>query len=355
MTLPSTLSNILIDGNTFEGDASFSYDLLAEVEADARITNNYFAGIKNNPSFGMIYLLGSSCNVRGNTFIRGTNSIPSYINILSSSDQIIVDNIFDGYTTDGTNTLLVNNLSKTSTYTQNKNQVGYAIIPLGANKPAVANASNASFSTFAVYNAANLGSLSSTYGVAGGAFYDDYVLEIWEATVSPGQNYFSTGVDISSHIPVGAKVIDAKFSVFNPSSITLNTSGTNTFTLALAAGRNHTNSIDTKTYSSSGKTTWMLGFNAVSTLTINSGNEANMRSAFQPVEIPTLNFTGVQFDSLGNQTSVNNADISSNYVAGNDYGLTAKLVFEFEASAAGSYTSFLPLIVVSPLIITYVF
>lgn len=361
MSLPTTFSNILIEGNTIDAGAStdgvtttqFTYANLLTTLGDCRIFNNYWSGITNNTSNTyMITMLGDACNIHGNTFVRGNSAITAYIRTNTSIDQMITGNIFDGYTPDGVTNTLVTNLSPNSLYTNNKNQVGYAIIPLGTNKSTLYDVT-ASITPFYVYNAIDFTSLANTLGVTSGAFFDDYVLKIFEADASPLQRIFSIGVNLSSYVPSGAKIIDAKFSVYNPSGIALDTSGTNQFSLALSAGRNHTDSLDTKTYQSSGISTWMLGFNASANLIINSGNEANMRSNFQTIEIPTLNFSGLQTNSVGSTTTASNADISSNYVSGNDYGLTAKLSFFYKASAQGTDT--IPLIVMSPLIVTYVF
>lgn len=374
MTLPTSLSDVLIEGNTIgvgAGTSSgtpvyFGYGASASLQdgyiiftnADCRIVNNYISGAVTQANTYMMGLRSCSCLIQGNTFVRESAAITAYIISAGIDDQTIIDNIFDGYTVDGSTSQetapLVVGLTATSRYTNNKNQMAWSIIPLGTNKTAIYKASNGSFTPFGIYAANTLeASLNTSAGAASGGFYDDYVLELYDSTVSPVQRYFTLGVDISSHIPHGAKIIDAKYSVYNPSGVLLNTGGTNQFTLALSAGRNHLQSIDVKTYDSAGTLSWMLNFNATANLTINTGN--GLSTAYQVVEIPTLNFTGFQVDSTGTTTSVVNADISSNYVAGNDNGLTAKLFFQYQAATSGSFSPFIPLIVVSPLIVTYVF
>ena len=379
MTISPIFSDVLIEGNTIgvgAGTSSgtpvyFGYGASASLQdgyiiftnADCRIVNNYVSGAITDANTFMMGLRSCSCHVQGNTFVREAAAITAYIINAGPDDHTIVDNIFDGYTVDGSTSQevspLVVGLSANSRYTNNKNQMAWAIIPLGTNKTAINKASNGSFTPFGIYATTFYNTvdttLGSSAGVASGAFWDDYVLELFDSTASPAQRTFTLGVDISANVPHGAKIIDAKYSVYNPSSVPLNTSGTNQFNLALSAGRNHLQSIDVKTYSSGGTLSWMLGFNANAGLTINAGNEASMRSAYQVIEIPTLNFTGTQTDSSGTTTSVSNVDISSNYVAGNDAGLTAKLFFSYQATSTGSFSPFIPLIVVSPLIVTYVF
>ena len=356
MTIPDTLSNILIEGNTIDAGSSLTYGtLLSSGFADCRIFGNYFSGIANDSvNSNMLVLAGCSCNVQGNTFVRGASSIASFILTDTSNDHMITNNVFDGYTTDGTNTLLITGASSNTLYTSNKNQVGYSIIPLGTNKPGLFGINKGIISSaYFVFDSHDAPpSLGSTdYGVTSGFLFDPYVLTIYDTVTSPGFRFFSTNIDITKSIPVGAKIIDAKMSVFSPSSVGF--TGTNTFSLSLLAGLNHTQSIDTQTYDNAGTLSTMIGFVASQSLTVNS-NVPDLRSAYQAIEIPTLNYTG-NAGPPSSIVSVSDTDISTQYVSGNDYGLSATIRFSYQASGATSASPYIPLLIVSPLIITYVF
>lgn len=372
MTVPTTFSNILIEGNTIDTGSTatspvtvFTYNVLVSTGSDCRVFNNYFSGITNSspPTFSMIIADNASCNIQGNTFVRGSSAIDKYIKVIGIDDQIITGNIFDGYTTDGSSLTNVS-VPANTIYHSNKNQVGYSIIPLGTEKTAIHSFTQGIVSnSLPLYNWINESNTGPNFtlnslgvndgGVLSGFLYDHYVLKLYNAQTSPTDQYFSIGIDITKSIPIGAKIIDAKISIFNPSTVTLDTSSINSFSLALNASRSHTNAIDIKTYNSTGLSSWMLQFNSLATLNINAGNEANLRSNYQTIEIPTLNFSGFVVDSLGNASSVANSDISSNFVSGNDYNITAKLQFLYKGTTTGN--PIIPLILVSPLILTYVF
>jgi len=357
MTLSSNFSNVLIDGNTFEGTSTYNYDLVAEIGTNSTIINNYFSGTINNPTITMLDILNCSCIIKNNTFIRGSNTIPSYINNTGSNDQIITDNIFDGYTVDGTSTTLIASLTANSIYTQNKNQVGYSIIPLGAEKTSIFQFGT-SPNDFALFNYIDFPPPSSISNAEVTAGYgsvgrDVYVLKIYNDQVSPTQQYFSLGIDVSKSIPIGAKIIDAKISIYSPQAANaLDTTGNNNFFLSLNTSRSHTSAIDVKTYFSSTDASWMNGFSITSSLIITGSNVSNISSNYQVIEIPTLNFTGNTIDGSGTTIPVSNFDISHNYVNGNDYNITANLNFAYKATAG---SALFPLLIVSPLIITYVF
>lgn len=378
MTIPSTFSNVIIEGNTIDigssssGGAPTFYQYgthgigengyLLSTSADCRIFGNYFSGIAtNNAGTYMIQLSGCSCNIQGNTFIRGSSEVAAYINNVGLDDHIITGNIFDGYTVDGSTpqstSPLVAGITANTLYTNNKNQVGYAVIPLATDKTALFKADRASSGLSMVFNTndGNPPDIFTDYGVTAGYLPDPYVLLIYNnMTVPITQNYFFMNIDIGKSIPVGAKIIDAKYSVYNPSSIPLDTSGTNAFYLFLVAGRSAALSIDAKTYDNASSTSSMIGYESDAILNITGGNEPSMRTAYQVLEIPTLNFSG--FAGVpGSISSLVNHDISGNYVAGNNYGLTATLQMYWKADGYGTASPLIPLIVVSPLIITYLF
>lgn len=361
MSLPTTFSNVLIEGNTIDAGAStdgvtttqFTYANLLTTIADCRIFNNYWSGITNNTvNTYMIIALVDACNIQGNTFVRGSSNITAYIRSGTTFDQIITGNMFDGYTSDGSSNTLVANLSSNSLYTNNKNQVGYAVIPLGTDKPAIFGIDKSITKAYGIFNSsAYPPSATTQYGVTSGYLYDPYVLTIYDDTVSPGSNTFLLNVDITRSVPVGAKIIDVKYSVYSPSGVGL--SGTNTFTMTLIAGLNHTQSIDTKTYDNSGTLLTMVGYTSRASLTVAS-NTPDLHAAYQAIEIPTLNFSGFA-GPPSSITTVSNTDISSHYITGNDYGITAFLRFDYQAAVQGSASPYIPLLLVSPLIVTYVF
>jgi hypothetical protein len=142
MTLNSTMSNVIIEDNTFDfGNfapntnlltipTTYSYTNCLWTNADARIDNNYFSGILGTSPFLVVTGIGS-CNIFRNTFLRGSNTIPAYIDVSGvTNDQIIVDNVFDQYTVDGINEKLVllpainvfNTTGPFILYERNKNQ-----------------------------------------------------------------------------------------------------------------------------------------------------------------------------------------------------------------------------------------
>ena len=374
MTIPSTLSNILIEGNTIDagyagGGSPFTYTSLVTTSSDCRVFNNYFSGIQNSspPTYSLMFIGNASCNIQGNTFIRSSNAIHSYISVIGSDDQIITGNIFDGYTVDGSSTINVSGLTSNSLYTNNKNQVGYAIIPLGTEKTATYGFTSGIIThAYPLYNWQNFDNTGSTNytlnslgvndaDVTSGFLYDNYVIKLFNSETSPTQQYFSIAIDITKSLPIGAKIIDAKISIFNPSSITLDYSGgSNNFSFALSASKNHSDVIDIQTHYSKGTTSWLLDHNATGSLIINSsGSEALLRSTYQIIEIPTLNFSGSLTDTSGTTTTVVNTNISSYYVVGNDSNIMARLHFFYKGSTTGGNTD--PLILISPIVITYVF
>ena len=227
--------------------------------------------------------------------------------------------------------------------------MGYAVIPLGAEK---ASNFNKNFRNV-VSSSVVPPDFATDYGVLTGYIIDPYVLEIYEFDSSPSARYFSIHIDISKSIPVGAKIIDAKISIFNPSSTTLDTGGAdNNFSLFLSAGLDHIQSIDVKTRQSSGFSDVMIGYTAQSQLIINSGNEPSLRTNYQTLEIPTLNFTGTGGVPGSGTGPISNTDISGHFASGNGYGLSANLVLFYHPSGApGS----IPILIASPLIVTYVF
>lgn len=354
MTLPSNFANVIIDGNTIDHNSTFSYSNLLNTSADCRITNNYFSGIQNSTSNTWILNLNSgTCNIQNNTFLRGSSSITNYIKSDGYADQIIIGNIFDGYTSDGSNTDLITNLSVSSIYTSNKNQVGYAIIPLGTEKPTVQHINSPISNAHSVFNSTDgASSFTSDVVVTSGFLYDMMVLQIFDT--DGVSSHFTTSVDISKSVPIGAKIIDVKATIYNPSGgagtpITL-TAG-NSLGLSLSSSRNHTDSLNIGTHISTGTNNWDLLYTSSAAFVTVTGSELFPTPI--TLEIPTMNYTGPVVNN-GSASSVTNNDISINYIVNSNTNIIANLAFTYTASSAavGAGT---PLFLISPIVVTYVF
>ena len=352
MSIPSTMANVIVEGNTVEAGGAggaFTYKYMMFNSADSKILNNHFSGIVSDAGAAvMIWLANCTNNVRGNTFVRGSSSINTYIVSTGSNDQIITDNIFDNTTSDGSNTILASGLTANSLYEKNKNQTAYAMVPVGAAKDGtvITNGWSVFESTTGPFTAP-----STALYTTSGYLYDMMVLKIFDTTASPSGHQFGLSLDVSSRVPAGAKITDIRISLYNPSGVisAFLTSG-NFFELVLSSSRNHTDSINLTTYQSSTTfASWMLSFSSKASLSLTTGNE--LYPSYQVLEIPTTSFTGTYIDSSGGSHSVTGTDISDNYVVGNDNTILANLRFVYTASAAGSAAH--PLLLISPLIITY--
>lgn len=138
MALPTTFTDTVIEGNNIsvgyytDGSSvlSNSYDSLLYNTCDAIITGNSFSGITSGSST-MMSLSSCSCTINNNNFIRGSNTVTSYISCTGTQDQIITHNVFDKETTNGTVETLVSGITTNSQYEKNKNQTKYAIKSLG--------------------------------------------------------------------------------------------------------------------------------------------------------------------------------------------------------------------------------
>lgn len=137
MSLPTTLSSTIIEGNTVSkgyytdgGSLLFSeYDRNLYTSLDCIIEKNSFSGQVSDASKNMVVLSNCTCIVQNNTFIRKSNIISSYINNIGTNDHTIVNNIFDSPNIgDGYTESLVTNLTNTSIYEKNINQTDYAAI-----------------------------------------------------------------------------------------------------------------------------------------------------------------------------------------------------------------------------------
>jgi len=346
MSLPSTMSNVIIEGNTIGASSSFTYDYLLITSADCTITSNNFSGITPGGTHSMIWLSNSTNNIHGNTFIRGASSVTSYIQATGSVDQIITNNIFDAMTTDGSNENLATGLTVTSIFEKNKNQIKYAVIPMSTEEASIYGTTYASTAHAIIKMTPDF-----TYAVRAGAVQDNNIAEIWDQqTNTPTSRYFGKSLDLNGRIPQGARILDVKTSIYNESTVPLDTTGgINTFTIAMQTSNNHLLAIDSKTYPSDTVSNWMLNYGAKYTLTINAGNEANLRSAYQVLELNASNFTTDSSHSLISGATVTNQDISSNFITGADDSLTVSFKFNFLRTAS----VFDLIIVMSPLIVKY--
>ncbi len=374
MTIPSTFSDVLIEGNTIgvgAGQSSgtpvyFGYGASASLQdgyiiytnADCRISNNYISGAVTQANTFMLGLSSCSCQVRGNTFVRESASITAYIISSGVNDQIITDNIFDGYTVDGSTSQDVSplavGLTSASRYANNKNQVGYAIIPLGTNKPTIFHLNAPVANAFSVFNSTDVPlTASNDVFTTSGYLYDMMVMKIFDTETVPTSQKFTTSVDITSSVPYGAKIIDVKCSIFNASGGTVLLTANNSFTLSLSKSRNHTQSIDIVSHPSTGILigvyNWELLYTTGASFTTTTGSE--LFPAAQVIEIPTLNYTGTVIS--GTAGSVSNQDVSSNYVVSSDGNIIANLAFTYQAASTG--TAATPLLLISPIVVTYVF
>lgn len=116
---------------------TFNYTHCAFIYGSANITDNTFA----NPAAAadMLNTQNGSCQITNNKFIRSATSISSYIKHRYIADEVtdaysgvhtITDNVFDQPTIDGTTEELVKGLNINTIYTRNKNQTGFAYIPI---------------------------------------------------------------------------------------------------------------------------------------------------------------------------------------------------------------------------------
>lgn len=129
---------VIISGNMTSKGTSLNSDLttytdyyfsspVIKTRVSATITNNSFRGLS---AIGILADIGGTNHlVSDNFFYRDGYTISSYIT--SSGNSVIVDNFFDNATVDGSNELVVDNSSATSSiYERNKNQTAYMAIPL---------------------------------------------------------------------------------------------------------------------------------------------------------------------------------------------------------------------------------
>src|SRR5260221_1416964 len=212
MALSSTLSNVIIDGNTFDTGfttsngtttISYTYDRVIDAYADCKIVDNHFAGIANNTVSGsIINIASSSSNIIGNTFIRGSSSLFAYIDGSGTSYSNITNNFFDKSTIDGSSTTLVKGIPSSSIVDKNINQT---------------------FITQALW-ADTLADINA-YGVLKTSSGTNPVLVVNPIIVEYNANYLSIQyegsmsqfatriVNLNTIIPIGAKIISIAFTI----------------------------------------------------------------------------------------------------------------------------------------------
>ena len=377
MVVPSTFSNVIIEGNTIDLGSSSSGNTptfytyggpgsvpgqdgyLLLTNADCRIFGNYFSGITSNPTNNyMLGLFACSCNIQGNTFVRGASEISAYIISTGNFDHMITGNIFDGYTVDGSTPQatapLVTGTTANTLYTNNKNQVGYAIVPLSVNNPtlyALGTPGSTEKAITSWFNYAGPNVISGNAYVTSGVQGDAMVTKIFDAEASPAGQHFSITTNLSGIVPIGAKIIDAKVAIYNPSGATITLSAADFMTLTLNKSYTSTNSINIVTFPSTSTSNWTIAYSSSTTFTCTVGSE--LYPTAKVLEIPTLNYNGTVINNGGSSSLPANSNISTNYVADGNSTLLANLLISFTASATGNTSA--PLLLVSPLIITYVF
>jgi len=256
MVFETPINNVVIDGNTFDygtytpdgNPASspivYSYFYCVTTTLDTTITNNYFSGIAKPSLAGVpsIIDIGSGSNIiKNNIFNRSASTIYAYIVCNSTNDQIITDNIFDGYTVDGLTdenlikgvNLTATGLSVGSTYNNNKNQTGYSMIPVLVGEKLWSESSTGPY---------NEDPLSppfispSTFGGAGAnqttaaAMYASLTLQ---DTTQHG--YFRT-YDIAKIVPINTQILEVKQGVYAPPSGDTIDTGTSEIVISIASG-----------------------------------------------------------------------------------------------------------------------
>lgn len=226
MSLPSVLPKIQIKSNSIDVSSSYTYDAAMNLNgASALVKDNFISGCvgTSTASTNLVSVNNASCIFTGNQFVRGSSSLNSYINISGTNDQIITGNIFDNSTASASDEFLVKNLTENSTYNNNKNQIGYAVIHLANH----------------VYDNAATNYNSTSY----------------MTQFSPGTNgikYVKFKVSINNFIPKGSqiKLIKIGLSASNYMGGVLNAgSGYNKLTLQVDTNHKHIENITSGTNS----------------------------------------------------------------------------------------------------------
>lgn len=227
MSLSTSFRNIKITNNSIDlgfsstGSiaANYTYDSNLTLGGDAIITNNTFMGSIGNgdATTNLMSIIDGSSIISNNNFIRGTGSpVNTYVNVTSSTDQIIKDNIFDQSTVDGTSDILVSGLSANSTYSHNKNQIIYIPISMGGG----------SFSTDLIN--ANVAIDTSSSAVTTGFNY----LRVFFNNVAA--RTFFINFNLNASLPDSVKILSVKAGIFN-FRVGVGTLTSGTFTLQMQA------------------------------------------------------------------------------------------------------------------------
>lgn len=413
--------NVLVAGNVIQagnatlssggGVASYLYSsAFMTIGVTTTLQDNVFSGVGNgstSPGGGtnnMLNIYGALCKITGNSLVRGSQALASYImnstqTIFGGLDLYVVGNIFDYSTIDGLNiyplgppissyALLAGGLTTTSTYIQNINQTNTTTIALTdyVNYQSFANISGVLApsdgpavpeifeNTVGINNAivadpsitgVNVQVLRASTGTASnvGASY----LQIYTPANSPIlANFISMTFPIDTTLPVGVKIVSAQMGVWLqdtpgvfPTNLNTNLDNHNQITLALVAYNN--------TQTSNGYANGILdvfhnitqsgGYvndNAVAasntfTVIITSGT---------PSSTPT--YSKVTETEIANATQY--CTITPNYgtyATGNNYRITAEVNINY---FPGTYLPPLPVtipnsgpfnFVLSPIVITY--
>lgn len=231
MGLPSTLANCIIDGNSIDvgfsttngsNITSYTYPSLLLTNADCKITSNNFAAITSNASSGIMASINNcSCEIQSNYFVRGSSSLLAYIQATGTTDNTIIDNIFDGYTTDGTNTSIVLGLTNTSQFTRNKNQTQSIYISLDEIIPNINNSAN--YQEYSVDDSsppAVIVSNPNSLSFKTGSFA---TLTSFSDSLTGTIRTIKKKVCLSNILPDGVKILEAKQGLWMSSSNSVDT------------------------------------------------------------------------------------------------------------------------------------
>lgn len=246
-SVPS-ISNVIINSNviTWGYRANFnnnSYTAVISTNSDCIITNNIIAGIVSDSvnSYMLVISGTGSCQVKHNKFIREGNSVKYYINVTSTADQIITDNFFDNYNTDGSSTVLTNGLSSTSVYERNRNQTAILIISL--HEGMVKNfRSDVAADTFSI-NATETQLNGFSYGTD---TYNSTTLKFRDTGTSD-TNGKEIIIDhsLNKYLPIGTKVTQVKVGMYMSTGSVI-TSSSKKFTLSLSETLSSPDILDVK-------------------------------------------------------------------------------------------------------------
>jgi hypothetical protein len=261
MVFSTPINNIIIDGNSFDygtytpdgnpasTSITYSYFNCVGTTSDTSITNNYFSGMAAPAQFGagsssanLVLSGGTSSIVKNNIFIRDTTTIYAYIVCNSTDDQIITDNVFDGYHVDGT-TLdngtdenLVKGVNPTptglsvgSTYNNNKNQTAYSMLPILVGEKLWSSTSVGPYNDDGISDNSTFGSAYAN-AASGPSTYATLTL------VDANQHGYFRVFNISEVIPIDTQILEIKQGIYATNTGDPIDQNTTTITITITSG-----------------------------------------------------------------------------------------------------------------------